>query len=129
MSEDKKIPIENIQFVTGSFAPERKATVNEFCKAIDEYINAVDKEHGESEDWPSKQLHALVQDYRQHQITIRKSNFLYRLLYLGERVRLEKCPTHKGKWSGYGWGRQCACQDYEAGGYGPDITGWLPRKD
>src|SRR5215216_1892787 len=110
--EPKEIPLENIQFVTGSFMGERKATVNEYCKALDEYIAAISEEHKEeSEDWPSKQLKQLADDYRQHFITIRKSNFLYRLLYLGERVRTEKCPEHKGKWSGYGWRRECACQD------------------
>lgn len=45
---------------------------------------------------------------------IPKSNFLARLLYNDEPVRTEKCPAHKGRWSGVG---RCT--------YGCDQTGWL----
>lgn len=45
---------------------------------------------------------------------ISKSNFLWRLLYLDQPVRTEKCPAHKGRWSGVG-----SCT------YGCDQVGWL----
>ena len=52
---------------------------------------------------------------------IRKSNLLCRLLYAGQELRTEMCPTHKGKWSGCSWGENpCACND------DGNVTGWLP---
>jgi len=53
---------------------------------------------------------------------IRKSALLWRLLYLGQKVRKTKCPTHAGKlamnqWLGLQPGEEpCACNG----------TGWLP---
>lgn len=45
-----------------------------------------------------------------------KSNLLYRMLYLGEELRKEKCPKHNGVWSGIG-----PCY------HGCSSTGWLPN--
>jgi len=50
------------------------------------------------------------------ELAIRKSNLLYRMLYQGEEPRTEKCPKHKGSWSGIG-----PCY------YGCASTGWLPK--
>lgn len=50
-------------------------------------------------------------------LNIRKSNMLYRLLYLGQKLRTEECPTHKGRWGDIFSGCEC-------GG-----TGWLPHED
>jgi hypothetical protein len=58
---------------------------------------------------------------------IAKSNLLYRLLYLGERLRTEPCPRHRGVWSGYKDSAPfCDCQYLESGTVGFDVTGWLP---
>lgn len=46
---------------------------------------------------------------------IRKSNLLYRLIYLGQQMRTEECPDCQGK-----WGRLDCPQ---CGG-----TGWLPEE-
>lgn len=49
-----------------------------------------------------------------------KSNLLYRILYLGEDPRTEKCPVHKGVWSG------CVTEDPGCGCLsGANVTGWL----
>lgn len=59
-----------------------------------------------------------------------KSNLLYRLIYLGEPLRTEKCPIHKGQWSGCRFFQDpCDCQKIIL----PDgrvvidsnVTGWL----
>lgn len=52
---------------------------------------------------------------------ISKSSMLDRLIYGCEPLRTEKCPTHKGKWSGLEDGRN-DCP------HGCGLTGWLPVK-
>ena len=52
-------------------------------------------------------------------IDITKSNLLYRLLYLGEPLRQQKCPIHSGHWSGY---------PNEPCPHGCGHTGWLPEQ-
>ncbi len=59
-----------------------------------------------------------------------KSNLLYRLIYLGERLRTEKCPVHDGHWVGCAFGTYCDCQkviDPEDGlvYYDSNVCGWL----
>jgi len=56
-------------------------------------------------------------------LSIKKSNLLYRMIYLGEEPRDVPCPLHRGKWSGCKEPGYCACQK-------PDecnVTGWLPH--
>lgn len=57
-------------------------------------------------------------------VDISKSNLLYRLIYLGEELRTEKCPEHKGHWSGISFDNPCphGC-DVSDG----NITGWLKK--
>ena len=50
-------------------------------------------------------------------LSIRKSNFLARVLYGGEKVRTTQCPEHKGKWNGQAMLMGCP---HKCGG-----TGWL----
>lgn len=51
-------------------------------------------------------------------LAIRKSSLLWRLIYGGEPLRTERCPTHWGVWSGLpSFGNDCEC----------DLTGWLPQ--
>jgi hypothetical protein len=59
-----------------------------------------------------------------------KSNLLYRLIYLREPLREEKCPKHQGRWSGCAFGTYCDCQKIinPADGlvyYDSNVTGWL----
>ena len=60
---------------------------------------------------------------RSVEIDIRKSGMLYRMLYLGEKLRTKKCPVHKGKMDTGMWtlrqGEVCACQG----------SGWLPEPE
>lgn len=121
-----------IQFVTGSFGEEPVRLVSDYCTAFRDWVRAISEavERGDF-DWDEnmkEKWRERVEVLQGAEIDIRKSNLLYRLIYLGEQLRTEKCPRHKGRWSGYGWGHICACQDYEDGGYGPDLTGWLPVK-
>jgi hypothetical protein len=67
---------------------------------------------------------------RQVRWAMSKSNLLYRLIYLGEPLRTEKCPTHDGRWSGCNWHMPlCDCQKIrlEDGRvvYDANVTGWL----
>lgn len=56
-------------------------------------------------------------------LAIRKSNLLHRLIYLGEPLRTEMCPEHKGRWSG------CQPEPCPHGcSSGINVTGWLPVK-
>lgn len=60
-------------------------------------------------------------------LPILKSNYLARRIYGGEPHRIEKCPVHKGHWSG------CYPPDTEDGSCecvsGMNTTGWLPPKE
>lgn len=63
-------------------------------------------------------LSPLVMPHTSVWIAIEKSNLLYRLLYLGESLRIAPCPQHKGHWSG----------DFGSCLYGCGMTGWLREK-
>ena len=54
-------------------------------------------------------------------LAIAKSNLLARLLYDNEPLRTEKCPIHKGVWSGCTWG-DSACPHCMSGA---NVTGWI----
>lgn len=54
------------------------------------------------------------------ELSIRKSNLLYRLIYCGEKLRTQKCPQHKGRWSGIEFGDN-VCP------HGCELTGWIPE--
>jgi hypothetical protein len=54
--------------------------------------------------------------------SIHKSNLLARILYEGEKLRTQKCPEHKGKWSGCESGENICphkCQ----------LTGWIQEPE
>lgn len=54
------------------------------------------------------------------ELSIRKSALLARLIYGGEKLRTQKCPQHKGHWSGLEHpDNQCP--------HGCGLTGWLPE--
>lgn len=103
-------------------------------RPVSQYCNAF-RAWGEAITEKVKELEGDTSEYAQHererwqkvvdalaalQIPILKSNLLYRLIYLGEELRTEKCPEHRGRWSGYYWERPCECNS------GLDVTGWLP---
>lgn len=51
-------------------------------------------------------------------LQIGKSNLLARLLYVGEKLRTQMCPEHKGKWSGVEFS-DTRCP------HGCQLTGWI----
>lgn len=53
-------------------------------------------------------------------IPLMKSNLAHRLVYLGEPVRTEPCPIHKGHWSGCVFFED-ACPHCMSGS---NVTGW-----
>lgn len=76
---------------------------------------------GSGTDWRQMARGRLGEAWRTIDLAISKSNFLARLFFTTEGLRTERCPEHRGKWSGC-WpsGPACPCQ---AGG---NVTGWLP---
>ena len=55
-------------------------------------------------------------------LQIRKSNLLARLLYEGETLRKQRCPEHKGKWSGIEGGPDSVCP------HKCQLTGWIQEE-
>ncbi len=53
-----------------------------------------------------------------------KSSLGRRLFYEGEKLRTEKCPYHKGRWSGMFMDipEGCKCMRFN----GDEATGWIP---
>jgi hypothetical protein len=51
-------------------------------------------------------------------LSIEKSCLLDRLIYGGEPLRTERCPKHKGRWSG------CVPDPCPICSYGSNVTGW-----
>lgn len=106
---------------------ERVAPVSAYCKAFETWAEVQVKKFRESK----KELEAngenttfafgsaIVPHFRVLERTIRKSDLLYRLVYLGEELREELCPLHQGKWSGL---HPDPCP------HACDYTGWLPKK-
>lgn len=112
------IDVETARRVLAQHYGERVAPVSEYCRAVGDYMRALAQDGAGS---PSgDRLNEIARELKFETAYFAKSNLLYRLLYLGQPLRTEKCPTHDGHWSGYGWGDPCACQ------VGNDITGWLP---
>lgn len=76
------------------------------------------------EDFCAEAWALLGDDHDGLRITIEHSCLLYRMVYLGEPIRTEACPLHKGRWSGirftspcpHGCDTACGC-----------VTGWLPN--
>lgn len=111
--------------------------VVEYCEAFYDWIKALEVAHKEweekSED--SKQWHSPPPLYSSKEhigfvlMAIGKSDYLRRRIYAKESHRTEKCPVHKGKWSGLRWPTEppmegCLCQDPDG-----NVSGWIPVKD
>lgn len=97
--------------------------VSAYCKAFQQWATAIRQEDaGDGEG--DRTYGRIVEVGMQLELAIRKSNLLWRLIYLGEELRTVKCPAHDGHWSGYAYpGAECphgCCSGY-------DITGWLPE--
>jgi hypothetical protein len=100
--------------------------ISDFCDRLGLYIQALkegreDKRAFYTSSPYSKEITDFLIDNGPTIITFaRKSNLLFRLLYLRQPLRTKKCPKHQGHWSGCKFGLDgCECQ------VGFDVTGWL----
>jgi hypothetical protein len=98
---------------------ERVAPVSKVCAAIGDYVTAL-REGGEDGPYSGSAAEAIREHGPVLLFFARKSNLLWRLIYLGQPLRTQKCPEHRGHWSGCDVPGTCACQ------VGTDVTGWLP---
>lgn len=98
--------------------------VSQYCDAFRDWFKAL-KDKFEREDsgdeylpdFRDEALREVIEAARGLELPIYKSSMLYRRIYMGERLRTEMCPTHKGRWVGLpSLGNECEC----------DLTGWLP---
>lgn len=101
--------------------------LSKFCEAMTTWFRALEKNNTDEalrvirdpHPWRPDNQHG--HKYHEHipkiLVDIKKSNLLARLLFGGEKLRTEMCPTHKGHWSG---------TDCEEGCQG---TGWLLPPD
>lgn len=90
--------------------------MSRFCSAIETWMMAIEALAQETADDEWRQGYEYHTHLTQIRVDIHKSNLLARLLYGGESLRTQRCPLHKGRWSGTGMGCSHGC-----GG-----TGWLP---
>lgn len=69
----------------------------EFCEAVSAWMRCIEKANeeprAEHESAQGSEYWALL---RRIEMDISKSGLLWRLLYLGEKVRAKKCPQHNG---------------------------------
>ena len=97
--------------------------IERFCNAMDTWAYACQEDLPTDDDRHRRWR----QEFREHwhfvRLAIAKSCLLDRLVYGGEQLRNEMCPTHKGEWSGCNIrGEQpCECQ------HDACVTGWLPN--
>lgn len=94
--------------------------VNQYCNALDTWLGAL--EAALAREPADEVLKDLVVAARRVKLAVTKSNLLYRLIYLGQRLRTRPCPEHKGHWSGYS---EQPCPHGCSSGL--DVTGWLPE--
>ena len=104
--------------------------VSHYCERLAEYAEGLDvaiqstTERGGRECGPFGELEAAVtvrDGLRLLKQWAGKSNLLARLVYQDEPLRTERCPEHKGRWSGCTFGSsKCPhCMD------GLNVTGWI----
>jgi hypothetical protein len=96
---------------------------SEFCAALYDWRSALSDAIADPDvpEHRKVEFRQIVASLNAVELPIRKSNYLWRRIYLAQQHRTEKCPDHKGTWSGYGTPPYvCACMS------GYDVTGWLP---
>lgn len=86
--------------------------VSKYCKSLETWARL----RGEKDP-------EFVKTCREIIVDIHKSCLLDRLIYVGEEVRTEKCPKHKGEWNGKSFNGDCECAAVCG-----CVTGWLPNK-
>lgn len=92
--------------------------VKQYCDALEIWAGAIIKLKQKGDKYGQGSEYADV--LPRIMTDIRKSNFLARLIYEGEKLRTIECPEHKGKLSMGFFQNPCP--------HGCDYTGWLPAK-
>lgn len=85
--------------------------VTQYCEAIWAWFRCIEERDGDK--YYAPMLGGIRND-------IQKSALLWRLIYRGEKLRVEQCPIHKGRWHGSIWCGPNVCE------HNCDGTGWLP---
>jgi hypothetical protein len=91
-----------------------------FCAAISQWFRCIEELNTDPEEekqWC--QGNEYWMHLRKIETDIQKSNLLYRLLYVGEKFRTEKCPAHKG---------HLTFAQEQVEGCTCDGTGWVPQE-
>lgn len=98
--------------------------ISEYCRALRTWQRAIeDACEREPDQGLRESFRVMARDIRTVGLYVDKSNLLARLLYLGEELRPDPCPIHKGHWSGCVWGEgRCPhCMS------GDNVTGWVAK--
>jgi len=80
--------------------------ISKYCEAFEIYANVLIKKHeailssGSNDDYDHDYSKEVVSLIKRSKVDIHKSNLLFRLIYLGQPLRKEKCSIHKGEWNG-----------------------------
>jgi hypothetical protein len=102
-----------------SYYGEPVMPLSKVCAGLRKWGEAMTRVEGDGEAGTYRSLGTQVLGALGHAT---KSNLLFRILYLGEDPRTEKCPVHKGVWSGCEPDGKCECMS------GSNVTGWLPNE-
>lgn len=97
--------------------------VSEYCAAFRIWNEELHERHARRKGTDEEQYDGWVKDLGTIRLQVSKSNFLWRLIYLGEKKRTRMCPEHKGGWFGLQGDTHNICL------HGCDKTGWLPEDD
>ncbi len=102
--------------------------VSHYCERLAEYAEALDDAIGRGSEGPFREAgeaRTVRDGLRLLRTWALKSNCLWRLIYDDEPLRTERCPEHKGRWTGCDFnGPTCGCGDTRSG-KGTNVTGWL----
>ena len=93
------------------------------CTALEEWARLASMPVPDPMDNENERRKELGDQARFVFIQIRKSNLLARTIYGGEKPRTERCPHHKGRWSGCRLMEETECKG--ACGSDLNVTGWL----
>jgi len=99
--------------------------IETFCHAMDTWAQVCQEELPTDHEHHRRWRKDFEEHWRFIRLAIAKSCLLDRLIYGGEQLRQEMCPTHQGRWSGCNitGEKPCKCQ------HDTCITGWLPNPD
>ena len=110
----------------------------EYCDKFREWAKVMHEAYRECEERKKageEPLYPQGEDFIAHldavMLAIAKSSLLNRTVYGGQKPRTEKCPLHRGHWSGLSpqrpdytrWGNSTPCECWD----GWEASGWIPE--